>query len=538
MSEIQLRCVAQQLKSIEVQRRNQIWVIDYMGPFKISRHGNKYIILGCDAQDKWLEGCATPTFDASTTASFTFNNIIFRYGMIEKILTDQGVSFENALFKDLCRLVGTNKLHSSTYHAMGHGQKERVNKVVKPNLAKFVNDTEDDWDVYLQMTISSYNHSYHASIGMSPFEARFGYKPTLVADVIMKNKTVNEDKNLNSFASGMTKMADHINNVLNSNKQDAQQRQKFYYDRVLHANAFFKIGDLVKITNFRVRPGHSKAFEPKFLGPYSIIQRNNEFNYLLRANNVKDELVHYNRMSHYYAREPECEKPDQLNISTNKRQFAVQKHNAPKTTDERNLFLYASSIARANKKRVEMCRIHQVADANAARDSRAENRANLNIVPRTIIQPETVVQGDAAYSHPPGEGINNDVVDNQHLDSFDEDEPILPSDNQLESFHSFRQAHEEENRSHNEALEDSPTVNNEILPFNANGKEQVLCPHCLPIKKLCEKATGLRTHIRHCHPNVMATNGLLSTPLQVRNDNQAKQLIRPEASSTREGEGL
>jgi hypothetical protein len=229
----------------------------------------------------------------------------------------------------------------------------------------------------------------------------------------------------------------------------------------------------------------------------------------IRWNNVKDELVHYNRMSHYYAREPECEKPDQLNISTNKRQFAVQKHNAQKTTDKRNLFLYASSIARANKKRVEMCRIHQVADANAA-----------------------------ANSHPPGEGINNDVVDNQHSDSFDENEPILPSDNQLESFHSFRQAHEEENRSHNEALEDSPTVNNEILPFNANGKEQVLCPHCLPIKKLCEKATGLRTHIRHCHPNVMATNGLLSTPLQVRNDNQAKQLLRPEASSTREGEGL
>ena len=81
-------------------------------------------------------------------------------------------------------------------------------------------------------------------------------------------------------------------------------------------------------------------------------------------------------------------------------------------------------------------------------------------------------------------------------------------------------------------------VDDEILPANVNGKEQVLCPHCLPIKKLCEKATGLRTHIRHCHPNVMATSGSSSTPLQVRNEKQAKPPLRPEASSTLEGEGL
>ena len=111
------------MKSIVVERRNQIWVMDYMGPFKTSRHGNKYVVLGVDV-NKFLEGSATPTFDATTTASFTFNSIICRHGLVERILTDQGVSIENALFKELCRLCGTDKLHSSTYHAMGHGQIE------------------------------------------------------------------------------------------------------------------------------------------------------------------------------------------------------------------------------------------------------------------------------------------------------------------------------------------------------------------------------------------------------------------------------
>ena len=272
------------MKSIVVSRRNEIWVFDFMGPFKESRHGNKYVVLGVDAQDKWLEGAATPSFDATITAVFCFNNIICRHGMIERILTDQGVSFENALFKELCHLCGTDKLHSSTYHAMGHGLVERVNRVVKPNLAKFVDDKEDDWDLYLQMAISSYNNSYHSSINMSPYEARFGARPTLVADVIMNNATMdNKSGHLGDFISGLKTAAEHINNILNYNKNLAQTRQKLQYDRSTHASAFYKIGDLVKVTNFRTRPGHSKAFEPKFIGPYKIIACLNEFNYELSA---------------------------------------------------------------------------------------------------------------------------------------------------------------------------------------------------------------------------------------------------------------
>ena len=158
-----------------------------MDPFKTSRFGNVYIITCIDHFTKYLEAAATPSFDAETTASFIFNNIVCRYGMIERILTDQGVNFESKLLKHLCRLIGTTKLHSSTYHAPGNGAAERPNKTIKPNLAKFVNDKHDDWDRWLQLAVSAYNNSYHVSIKMSPHEALFGRKPVLVADVILNN---------------------------------------------------------------------------------------------------------------------------------------------------------------------------------------------------------------------------------------------------------------------------------------------------------------------------------------------------------------
>ena len=101
-----------------------------------------------------LEGAATVSFDAITSAIFLFNNVVCRHGMIEKIFTDQGKNFEALLFH-LFRLVGANKVRCTAYHAMTNWGIERVNKVIKPDLAKFVNQDHDNWDLYLQMAISA-----------------------------------------------------------------------------------------------------------------------------------------------------------------------------------------------------------------------------------------------------------------------------------------------------------------------------------------------------------------------------------------------
>ena len=41
---------------------------------------------------------------------------LVHYGWPEKILTDQGKSFENNLIQELCELAQVKKLHTSPYH--------------------------------------------------------------------------------------------------------------------------------------------------------------------------------------------------------------------------------------------------------------------------------------------------------------------------------------------------------------------------------------------------------------------------------------
>ncbi len=287
------------LKPIVVSRPWQLLGIDFTGPLKTTPRGKKYIVIAVDHFTKYVEAAATTTFDAQTTALFTFNNIICRYGMVESILTDQGVNFESKLFKHLCTLLGTDKLHTSTYHPEANGCTERINRTMKPGLAKYVNVDHDDWDLYLQMAVSAYNNSYHASIRMTPYEAMFGRPPVLVCDVIMNNQLPSTTRisDVSSFIKFLRLNADYVCSIIRKNSDVARARQKANYDNLARGSTQFNEGDLVKINNFRVRPGHSKSFEPKFLGPYRIVSKFSNLNYEIDSNVLPREIVHYNRMS-------------------------------------------------------------------------------------------------------------------------------------------------------------------------------------------------------------------------------------------------
>ena len=173
--------------------------------------------------------------------------------------------------KHLCQLLGANKIRSSPYHPSGNGISERVNRVVKPAIAKFVDYAGEDWDIYLDgiMAINAYNTTVHSSIGLTPFEAHFGRPALTVADVVLNNRLPSSTKlsNISEFTVQTFERASQIHKQIMDARVVAQERQKRQYDKSSYK---FNVGDFVKIVNFTVRPQHSKAWEPKFLGPFQI----------------------------------------------------------------------------------------------------------------------------------------------------------------------------------------------------------------------------------------------------------------------------
>ena len=73
------------------------------------------------------------------------------------------MNFEAFLFQNLCALTGANKVLTTGFHPQANGGAERLIRNIKPGLAKYINFEQDDWDVFLPITISAYNNSYNSS---------------------------------------------------------------------------------------------------------------------------------------------------------------------------------------------------------------------------------------------------------------------------------------------------------------------------------------------------------------------------------------
>ena len=71
---------------------------------------------------KHAQAYVTPKQAAAVAAQTLWENFLVHYGWPEKILTDQGKSFENNLIRELCKLVQVKKLCTSPYHPETNGQ--------------------------------------------------------------------------------------------------------------------------------------------------------------------------------------------------------------------------------------------------------------------------------------------------------------------------------------------------------------------------------------------------------------------------------
>ena len=70
------------------------------------------------------------TQTAQATARILWDNFICHYGFPEKFISDQGRNFESDLIKELCKIAGVQKLHTTPYHPQGNGQCERFNSTL------------------------------------------------------------------------------------------------------------------------------------------------------------------------------------------------------------------------------------------------------------------------------------------------------------------------------------------------------------------------------------------------------------------------
>jgi ribonuclease HI len=127
---------ASELHTIPVTWPFAQWGLDQVGPLpKSSRGGHTYLLVAVDKFSKWIEAVPVTNQEATTSVKF-FESIVYRYGVPNSIITDNGTNSTSGKFQEFAKNLGIKVKYASVAHPKSNGQVEKANGLVCTGLKK------------------------------------------------------------------------------------------------------------------------------------------------------------------------------------------------------------------------------------------------------------------------------------------------------------------------------------------------------------------------------------------------------------------
>jgi ribonuclease HI/transposase InsO family protein len=117
---------AQQLQTILVTWSFACWGLDMIEPFKKAQGGYTHILVAIDKFTKWMEYKSIASLTSAKAVEF-IQEIMFRFGIPNSIITDLGSNFTSSEFFDFCEQRSIQIKYASVAHLRAKGQVERAN---------------------------------------------------------------------------------------------------------------------------------------------------------------------------------------------------------------------------------------------------------------------------------------------------------------------------------------------------------------------------------------------------------------------------
>ena len=260
------------LQPILVTQPLELVHMDYLS-LEPSKGNIENVLVITDHFTRYALAYPSKTQTAQATARILLDNFICHYGFPEKFISDQDRNFESDLIKELCKIAGVKKVHTTPYHPQGNGQCERFNSTLCNMLGTLNEEEKSDWKSHLGCMTHAYNCTKHASITYSPYYLMFGRHPRLPIDVEFGLNKPNCSEN-SSKSRYMQKLRRRLNYAFQkASKYSDQQAGKYKhsYDKSvkgpqLHEHDLV----LVKIVAHKGRHKLQDRWEPE---EYVVIEQ-------------------------------------------------------------------------------------------------------------------------------------------------------------------------------------------------------------------------------------------------------------------------
>nr|ABA97550.1 retrotransposon protein, putative, Ty3-gypsy subclass [Oryza sativa Japonica Group] len=262
---------AQELQTIPLSWPFAVWGRDMVGPFKKAVGGYTHLFVAVDKFSKWIEAKPVITITADKARDF-FINIVRRFGVPNRIITDNGTQFTGGVFKDFCEDFDIKICYASVAHPMSNGQVERANGMVlqgiKARVFDRLNPYAGKWVEQLPSILWSLCTTLSRATGQSPFFLVYGAEAMLPSEVEFESLRF---RNFREERYGEDRV-DDLNQLEEAREAALIQSARYlqglrrYHNRNVRSRAFL-VGDLVlrKIQTTRDRHKLSLLWEGSFI---------------------------------------------------------------------------------------------------------------------------------------------------------------------------------------------------------------------------------------------------------------------------------
>ena len=279
-------------------KRVSIDIIGKISPCTESK--NQYILTLIDFATRFPEAVALPRIDTVTVAEALFT-IFTRVGIPEEILSDNGSQLCGGLMEEVMRLLSIKHLVSTVYHPECNGLCENFNGTLKRMLKKVCMERPRDWDRYIPALLFAYRDAPQESLKFSPFCLLYGREvrsPLKIAkELFARNIEEDEVKTTYEYVVDLQNRLKETCEWAHEELSKSQKIQKHYYDRKT-AHRSFEPNSLVLL----LLPQRQNKLLMQWKGPFKVIKKQSDFDYVIRLKDNKEKLFHINMLKQYFPR--------------------------------------------------------------------------------------------------------------------------------------------------------------------------------------------------------------------------------------------
>ena len=252
--------------------------VDFVTHLPITRNGWDAITVWVDRLTKMTHLIPCKTTDGALEVARNFIAYIFvHHGLPQVIVSDRDPKFTSSYWREFMHYLGTQLSFSTAYHPQSDGQSERTIQTVEQILRCYCQNHPEDWASLLPLVEFAINNAASESSKHSPFFLNHGYHPATPLSAL---------PGLASVPAAEERLAiitEHLEEA-KAHLQQAQQRQRFYADQHRRAGSFeigMKVWLSTKNIDMPMGRNRSQKMKPKWIGPFTILERIGEVAYRL-----------------------------------------------------------------------------------------------------------------------------------------------------------------------------------------------------------------------------------------------------------------